>query len=143
MATGVRPAAALCLALAGLVGCDGGKEMPAAKTVPVKAKLVLGGKPLSGGRVTLVTLETARYGPAETTADVKPDGTITPAAIGGQEGLMPGKWKVVVSPVGYKDGRPYRVKEAIPARYTKEDTTDLVLDVPDGGLDNATLTLRQ
>ena len=128
-------AAAVALALS---GC-GTKEMPTPTTYPVKATLTLGGAPLSGGRVTLLIVDPSKYGPAECTADVKPDGTFEPSALGGRVGLYPGKWKVVVSPVGYKDGKPYTVKERIPARYTKEETTDLTLDVTTG--DNA-VTLK-
>ena len=128
-------AAAVALALS---GC-GTKEMPTPATYPVKATLTLGGAPLSGGRVTLLIADPSKYGPAECTADVKPDGTFEPAALGGQTGLYPGKWKVVVSPVGYKDGKPYTIRERVPARYTKEETTDLSIEVAPGG---TTATLK-
>ena len=123
----------------GLCGC-GTKQMPAQTTHPVKATLMLGGAPLSGGRVTLTTMDTAKYGPAECTADVKGDGTFEPSALGGQVGLYPGKWKVVVSPTGYKDGKPYTIKERIPVKYTKEETSDLIIDVKAGD-NTVTLTM--
>jgi hypothetical protein len=130
-------AAAAALALS---GC-GHKEMPTQDTYPVKAKLALGGAPLSGGRVTLTIVDKSKYGPAECTADVRPDGTFEPSALGGQPGLYPGKWKVTVSPVGYKDGKPYTIRERIPAKYTKEESTDLVLEVASAGPTTATLTM--
>ena len=131
------PLLAVAVALA-LSGC-GTKEMPAQTTYPVKGTLTLGGAPLSGGRVTLLIVDASKYGPAECTADIKPDGTFEPSALGGQAGLYPGKWKVVVAPVGYKDGKPYTIRERVPARYTKEETTDLSIDVTTG---NNTVTLK-
>ena len=128
--------------LAGLGGCMGAKEMPAAKTYPVKGTVMIGNHPLPGGRLTLYIMDTSKYGPAEATADVQADGTFNPSAIGGSEGLMPGKWKVVVSGTGYKEGKPYRVKESIPAKYTKEETTDLVIEVKEGD-NNPMVTIRQ
>ncbi len=46
---------------------------------------------------------------------------------------------MVVAPVGYKDGKPYTIRERVPARYTKEETTDLSIDVTTG---NNTVTLK-
>ena len=132
--------AAIAVAALSLFGC-GAKEMSVPKTYPVKATLVLGSAPLSGGRVTLTIEDKSKYGPAECTADVKPDGTFEPSALGGQVGLYPGKWKVVVSPVGYKEGKPYTIKERIPAKYTKEETSDLTIDVKSGD-NTVTLTMQ-
>jgi hypothetical protein len=130
----------LAVVAVALVGC-GPREMPTVAVYPVKGKILLGSTPLSGGRLTLTPVDVKLYGPAEATADVQPDGTFEPMAVGGQSGLMPGKWKVVVSPIGYKEGKPYRIKEGVPPRYQKEETTDLVIEVAQGE-NNPTVTLR-
>ena len=123
-----------------VAGC-GVKTMPTPTTYPVNGTVMLGSRPLAGGRLTLTPVDASQYGPAEATADVKPDGTFEPSAVGGSPGLMPGLWKVVVSATGYRDGKPYRVREAIPAKYTREDTTDLVIEVS-AGTNAPTLVLK-
>ncbi len=127
--------------LVAATGCSS-KAMPVAHTYPVRGTVQLGGAPLAGGRLTLTPVDPTLYGPAEATADVQPDGSFEPTAIGGSTGLMPGRWKVVVSPTGYRDGKPYRVKATIPAKYTREATTDLTIEVSEGD-NHPTLTLKQ
>ena len=127
--------------LVAATGCSS-RAMPVVQTYSVRGTVQLAGAPLPGGRLTLTPVDPTLYGPAEATAEVQPDGSFEPSAIGGSSGLMPGRWKVVVSPKGYRDGKPYRVKATIPAKYTREETTDLVIDVSEGD-NHPTLTLRQ
>lgn len=121
--------------LGGLVGC-GGSGRPESKipAQPVKGKVLLGDQPLSGGRLSLTLVSNNdKHGNAEAGADIQADGTFEPRQVGDKPGLVPGRWKVVVSPVGgYKDGKAVRIKETIPAKYTNANTTDLFLDVQEG-----------
>ena len=106
--------------------------MPVVKVHPVKGQVTLNGAPLSGGRLSLYIEDVSKNGPAEATAEIKSDGSFEPVAVGGTSGLMPGRWKVVVSPTGYREGKPYRIRESIPARYTREGTTNLFVEVVAG-----------
>jgi hypothetical protein len=128
--------------LAGLGGC-GEKKIEASNVPvkPVKGKVMLGSQPLPGGqlKLTLVTNHD-KYGQAEAVAAIQPDGSFEPRMVGDKAGLVPGKWKASIDPVYVKDGKGARV--SVPARYTKEETSDLVIDVPDGGDTDVVLTLK-
>jgi hypothetical protein len=141
----LRPTLALALLapLLASAGCGGGSLTPTdIPAQPVKGKVVSAdGKPLAGGtlRFTLTTNKD-KYGEAEANAAVQPDGTFEPRQVGDKAGLVPGKWKVVVDPTYVKDSKTLRV--SVPAKYTRLATTDLTIDVPDGGVTDVTLTLK-
>jgi hypothetical protein len=120
--------------LGSLAGCGGslvpGSNIP---VQPVKGTVTVGGRPVSGGRLSLTLVTNVdKYGPADVGVDIQPDGTFEPRQVGDKPGLVPGQWKVVINPTGYKDGKAYRIKQAIPAKYTRDDTTDLVINVQEG-----------
>jgi hypothetical protein len=139
----LRRAAALAVVpvLVAAAGC--GAASIAASDIPaqpVHGTITLGGKPMTAGylNLTLVT-NTEKYGKAQAVAEIKPDGTFEPHQVGDKTGLVPGRWKVAVNPTYVRDGKMKRL--SVPAKYTNEDTTDLVIDVVEG--DNApTLTLK-
>ena len=127
-----------------LVGC-GSSSVPGSRipAQPVKGTVMLGSRPVSGGRLTLTLMTNVdKYGPSDVGVDVQPDGTFEPRQVGDKPGLVPGTWRVVVNPVGYKDGKAYRIRDAIPAKYTRDDTSDLVINVVEGE-NTPTLVIKQ
>jgi hypothetical protein len=119
------------LLLCGLAGC-GARQYPSPPpTYPVKGTIRLGSQPLRGGMLNCVLISgTDIYGAVEAPAVIQPDGTFEPLLFNGVTGLYPGKWKVVVKPTAIKNGRTFRY--SVPAKYTREDTTDLTFEVKEG-----------
>lgn len=134
--TTIRRAVAFALApalLGGPIGC-GGRSITASDipAQPVTGKITLGGQPMTAGYLNLILVtNTDKYGKAEAVAEIRPDGTFEPHQVGDKTGLVPGRWKVVVNPTYIKEGKGRRL--GVPARYTKEETTDLSFEVPEGG----------
>lgn len=125
--------AAVCAAA--LAGCGGPHEYPVPDNLyPVRGTIRVGGQPLTGGLLSCVLVtDTDRYGPAEAPAEVRPDGTFEPVLFNGHPGLYPGRWKVVVkSTAAYRDGKKVAARQPIPARFMKEETSDLFIDVTAG-----------
>jgi len=136
--------AGLALCMAGLAGCGGRTEYPVPENLyPVRGTVTVGGRPLAGGLLSCVLVtDTDKYGPAEAPAEVRPDGTFEPVLFNGHPGLYPGRWKVVVqSTVTYKDGKRVAAPQRVPAKYMREETSDLYLDVT-AGENTPTLVLR-
>lgn len=132
--------AALAVVLS--IGC--GPTGP--RLVPVHGKLTLNGTPLEGATVT--------FAPAPTNPVITPGGASSgPAGAfiaksGDQEGLAPGKYKVVVTKAALKGGAkvPDEFKddpmmavtsgltiESLPPEYGNADTSPFNLEVPDAG----------
>lgn len=136
--------AGLAVCAAGLAGCGGRTEYPVPENLyPVHGTIKVGGQPLAGGLLGLVLVtDTDKYGPAEAPAEVKPDGTFEPVLFNGHPGLYPGRWKVVVkSTATYKGGKMVAAPQRVPAKYTKEETSDLFIDVA-AGENTPTLVIR-
>jgi hypothetical protein len=122
------------LAAATLAAGCGTRSFPAPpKTYPVQGTITADGRPLSGGHlVCVLTTNTDRYGNVEAPAEVKPGGAFEPRQFGDVPGLYPGRWKVVVRPTKIVNGKAVRIAEPVPAKYTKEETSDLYFDVTEG-----------
>jgi hypothetical protein len=122
----------VAVGLAALAGCGEptivGTNLP---LQPVKGKITLNGQPLTHGLLKLVlTTNHDKFGEAEAVAEVKPDGTFEPRQANDKPGLVPGTWKAYVSPTFVKDGKTVRM--GVPAKYTKEGTSDLTFEVREG-----------
>ncbi|HEX4610510.1 MAG TPA: hypothetical protein VH092_20140 [Urbifossiella sp.] len=127
-------------ALAAGPGC-GSSTAPASNVTvqPVRGKVMVGTTPVTGGLLKLTLVTTEKTGNTGATAEIKADGSFEPRIVGDKAGLPVGKWKVVIDPVYVRDGKNGRAN--VPAKYTTE-ASDLVIDVPNGGDENVTLTLR-
>jgi hypothetical protein len=125
--------AALALPVFLLAGCSqsGGDAAPTPSTVTVKGKVLLpGGQPATGGVVLFEPVE----GGTEAYGLLNKDGTFTIKTFGGtQDGAVPGKYKVAVTPNHHHPELTKAAAEegrrSIPKKYWKADTTDLTADV--------------
>lgn len=116
------------------------------RLVPVSGKLTLNGAPLEGATVT--------FAPAPTNPVLTPGGASSSSGgsftvkSGDDEGLAPGKYKVLVTKSSLKNGAkvPDEFKddpmmavtsgltiESLPAEYGNADTSPLSLEVPNEG----------
>jgi hypothetical protein len=119
------------------VGCTAKALPPVAKPVPVRGKVMLaGGRPLTGGVVTLRPAGTGAGDRYQGWGFVKADGSFEVAAFGGgrKGGVAPGSYKVVIA--GREEGEP-RGSNAhlIPKAYTDEATTPLTVEIGAGDND--------
>ena len=134
MRRGVLLAAA---ALAGLAGCMGtGPALPAA--VPAKGVIQLAdGQPLREGRLELSPK--AKDG-IEAFGDVHADGSFTLTSYKPNDGAVPGRYVVTISPYNYAapGGSPKPSADAarIPAKYLEAGTSNLEVEIksPDNSL---------
>ncbi|QDU77978.1 hypothetical protein Pan97_50570 [Bremerella volcania] len=129
--------APLCL----LVGCFGSD-----KIVPVSGRVTLDGEPLSGAVVGYEPIAQegdleAGYGSYARTDD---DGRYTLRSLNNEDGALVGQHRVSVSTVVGKEGPNGEIlgltKERVPSRYNND--TQLVIEVPEGGTDEANLELE-
>lgn len=86
--TGIGVAAVL----AAIVGCGGGAA--SVKTVPVKGKVTLDGKPVEGATVQFAPEDSTGRAASGVT---KSDGTFELTTVGGGPGAVPGKYKVAIT----------------------------------------------
>ncbi len=128
--------APLCL----LVGCFGSD-----KIAPVSGVVTLDGEPLPGAIVGYEPIATegdveAGYGSYAKTDD---NGRYTLRSLKNEDGALIGQHRVSVSTVVGKEGPNGEMlgltKEQVPARYNND--TELVMEVPQGGTDQANLEL--
>ena len=111
----------LCVISLSLIGC-GTKEVTAPKTYPVTGKVLVGGAPLDGGRITF-KMSDAGMQTNEGYAELEKDGTFK-ASMHGGSGLMPGNYTVTISPLSLKAADQKKVNAAkIPKKYQDDSTT--------------------
>ncbi|HJZ54522.1 MAG TPA: hypothetical protein VKE74_06165 [Gemmataceae bacterium] len=124
------------------LGCGTKGSPPSSQPVqPARGKVTLGGQPMSGGALNLsLVSNNDKYGTVEAVAEIQPDGTFEAKQYGDKPGLVPGKWKVVVRPNYVKDGKT--IKLNVPAKYTKEETSDLSFEIPEGGKTDIVINLQ-
>jgi hypothetical protein len=79
-----------------LAGCGFGQSV--GQCAPVKGKITLGGKPLIGGRVMFIPLETEANAPRPE-AEINAQGLYS-LKTDGREGAPPGKYRAVVTTSG-------------------------------------------
>lgn len=118
--------AAALVAIIGLVGGCGGK------TVPVNGKVQFkdGGaaSELSGYAIAFEA-ESAK---ASGVGEIQPDGSFTISTFGANDGALPGKHRVSISPPASPDPDKPPQKSKLPAKYEKPDTSGLTVEVKPG-----------
>ena len=116
--------------LAALAGCGRtGPALPAA--VPAKGMIQLAdGTPLREGRLELIPRD---GNGVEAFGDVQPDGSFTLTSYKVNDGAVPGRYVVAISPYNYaaRGGSPTPVTGAarIPAKYLESGTSTLEVEV--------------
>jgi hypothetical protein len=144
-ASRLRRAAAGCLGavvLLALAGCGSGPKLTFAE---VEGKVTLGGKPLSGVKVTFYpdSQDVKQLPYATGMTDTAGAYTLTLAS--GKAGALVGKNRVVVNwplPERRNDGqRPPPPGPPIPLEYTVAGDTPLIVEVKEGGRQTINLNL--
>jgi len=125
---------ALCLAgLSGLGGCSASDAVGNLTLHPVKGKVLLAdGKPLTTGRVTLVSSEKG----LEFSGPIGPDGSFSIVS-GEKDGAPEGKYLVRIDSEAVKvpaNGNPKKRSAAlsVPGKYANEETSGLTATVKAG-----------
>ncbi len=116
-----------------LVGCGGGgaEELT---VFPVTGKVTKGGAALAEVTVSLVS-----QGAPMLVGVTKEDGTFEIATNAGQKGAPAGEYKVILrsntAEMDYSTGKPKNpdAKDAIPAKYSSEEKTDVSITVTADG----------
>jgi hypothetical protein len=135
---GFRPVAWAAVAFVAAGGGCGDRNGPsAAGTYPVKGRVLLGdGQPLNSGRIVLVADDAQR---PQAYGEIKPDGTFTLTTSKPDDGAVPGQYKVRLEPAeenleipataprGHVN--PRLLKPKIPAKYTREQSSGLVVTI--------------
>jgi hypothetical protein len=132
----------LVVSLLLLSGCFGSD-----KVVPVSGVVTLDGEPLSGAVVGFEPIAVegqleAGYGSYAKTDD---DGRYQLLSLKKEDGALVGRHRVSVSTVVGREGPNGEIlgltKERVPSRYNND--TELVIEVPPGGTDQANLELQR
>lgn len=124
-----RRMAALVVVIAA-AGCNSkGPDLPAA--VPAKGVIQLAsGQPIGEGRLQLTPKD---KGGMESFGDVKPDGSFTLTSYKADDGAVPGKYIVTISPYNYAapGGSPVPIRNAgqIPGKYLEAATSTLEVEI--------------
>jgi hypothetical protein len=118
--------AAVVLLFLGLTGC--GDSI--GHTVPVKGKVTVDGKALSKGSVTFwPNKEKGNNSQHEAGGQISEDGSYE-VYTKGKAGIPPGHYKVtVVAQTDADNTAPTKVKLLVPQKYTKAETTPLLIEV--------------
>jgi hypothetical protein len=116
------------LLLASTAGCGSSSSLPSLAVYEVTGKVVLAdGKPLSGGFISFVPKGDLPITPS---AEIGADGTFSLVTGGSGSGAPPGEYKVRVESPRLQQVDPRsRKRPLIPAKYTDEDSSGLVVTV--------------
>jgi len=127
---------ALALFLMTLAGCS-----DATAGVPVRGNVILkGGGPLEEGRIVLIP-DPFDVDEPQGVATLERDGSFNCNSYTGEAGVPPGRYRVTLLFPSAK-GKLHPLARSF-ARYTKYETTPLVLDVPETGLTGVLLELEE
>lgn len=113
-----------------LVGC-GGAKAPWEKVVPASGVVSIDGKPLSGAQITLIPEDNKFPSSVRPRGTSKDDGTFAISTYKAGDGAPAGSYKALVLHypiVGSKES-PNAGPNDLPKKYSKVETTDLVLKV--------------
>lgn len=119
------------LALCILAGCGDGRP----KLVPARGTLTLAGQGVLGGSLTFHPVSGSIEKGDRPSCQLRAGGAFTAATYPYGEGVIPGKYKVTLSPD--LAGRAKHPECADPAK------TPLTIDVPESGVTDAKLTLEK
>ena len=146
-------AVAVCLvAMAILTGCPGSSDYQVER-VPATATINYQGSPVGGATVTFSPEgESGKAAYGETDAN----GKVTLSTFGGEDGAVPGSYKVIVTKTEVAGGAAadeelseeeeeaegsVTHKPLLPAKYGRRDTTDLTATVTEDGENDFTFDL--
>jgi hypothetical protein len=122
----------LLLTGAGLPGCGG---EPPPRLVPVHGRVLHGNRPLPMLTVTFVPdLAKGNTAGKDARATTGPDGSFTVQTYPYGPGAMPGAYRVTVL--------YYSRNDMLPRKYTKFYQTPFIVDVPEEGLNDLELVIR-
>jgi hypothetical protein len=127
------PVFLLILGLLLFAGC--GYQRPALPApVPARGKVLLpSGQPLRGGRIQLNRLDPPLV---DAFGDVGSDGSFTLTTYQPDDGAVPGRYVVTISPYNYhhKSGSPVKLDNAaqIPVKYLETETSKLEVEITNG-----------
>jgi hypothetical protein len=116
-----------------LGGC--GSRVPALpQAVAARGKVLLpNGQPLRGGRIEFSRLDPPKV---DAFGDVAADGSFTLTTYQPDDGAVPGRYVVSISPYNYrhKSGNPVKVEGAgqIPSKYLEAGTSGLEVEITEG-----------
>lgn len=131
------------LLVLGVSGCGGGRSSDQPALVPVSGTVTLDGSPAAGVGVMFFPTGQTRGNPCYGNTDES--GRYELLAGGpDQKGAPVGEYKVTCSKYVMPDGTPFTsdgsqspemagAKEALPPKYSQQDTTELKATVPEGG----------
>lgn len=117
-----------------LAGCS--KPKAAWETVyPASGVLTFGGKPISGAQVTLFPTDPAVPESVRPTAVTEADGRFKLSTFAEGDGAPRGSYNVSViwHPVVFADGGAVRGANQLPQKYARPDSSDIKVDVAEGG----------
>jgi hypothetical protein len=116
----------LLAATAGLFGCGNGDSLPKLQVFEVKGQVLLpDGKPLPSGLISFVSKGGLPITPS---AKIASDGTFSVVTGGSGEGAPAGDYKVRIEAPELRQD-PKTRKTILPAKYTDEDSSDIVVTV--------------
>lgn len=132
----------LCGAL--LTGCGAAKE-PWEEVYPAKGIVKFEGKPISGALISLIPQDSEFPNSVRPTATAKEDGTFEIGTYSKADGAPEGKYKVVVLhfPVVGSKASPAAGPNDLPRKYSKAETTDLIVEVVAPTTEFAPLELKK
>ena len=123
----------LLVSLLALAGCaTRGPVLP--PTVAARGKVLLAnGQPLRGGRIQFNKIDPKTV---DAFADVGNDGSFVLTTYQPDDGAVPGRYVVTISPYNYKDksGSPVKLPSAgqIPSKYLETESSDVQIDIAQG-----------
>ncbi len=106
-----------------LLGCSGGPALPSVYPVRGTVKIAKGPSAIKNG--TLIRFVPADLESVEAEGELKTDGSFVLKSIGDKEGVVPGKYKVVIDPRGAAKGVKLNGSVAIPQKYWTPEQTPL------------------
>jgi hypothetical protein len=124
------------------VGCGPRNNPKFEKTVPVRGIVVLAnGSPVTGG---LITFHPKELNKGDALGTIGKDGRFELGTYKKDDGAMLGTYTVTVEPIIYdQNGNPRpNPSLGIPAKYTRTESSDLVVEIKDEGAQDLKLVLR-
>jgi hypothetical protein len=124
------------------VGCGPRNNPKFEKTVPVRGTVVLAnGSPVGGG---LITFHPKQLNRGDAWGTIRKDGHFELGTYKKDDGAMLGAYTVTIEPIVYdRDGNPRPNHSlGIPAKYTKTESSDLIVEVNDEGAQDMKIVLR-
>lgn len=137
----------LLAAVAIASGCSkGGKSAEQLPTSTARGIVTYKGKPVGEAGVTFISLDNKVRASGRTDGV----GSFVLSTYGQQDGAPPGKYKVVVAVSGTKEIEPGVLapepeggfKSPIPIKYANPTTTDILVEVTEGGKNDFTIKLE-